>query len=137
MSAGPPAKPHPPLREAPIWRKYGYTLVTAALFIMALAGHWLFAWYAYVDEQLQHNAPVEFQSYLMQVGRDTLENWQSEFLQLIWQVAGLALLLHVSSPQSHENEDRLEAKIDILLKAAKPRQADEIIADLDARYDRH
>jgi hypothetical protein len=32
--------------------------------------------------------------------RDTLENWQSEFLQLIWQVAGLAILLHVGSPQS-------------------------------------
>jgi hypothetical protein len=49
----------------------------------------------------------------------------------------LALLLHVSSPQSHENEDRLEAKVDVLLKAAKPRDADRIIADLDARYDRH
>jgi hypothetical protein len=112
-------------------------LVTAGFFIAALAGHWLLAWHAYVDEQLQHAAPVEFQSYLVQVGRDTLENWQSEFLQLIWQVAGLALLLHVSSPQSHESEDRLEAKIDVLLRAAKPRQADAIIADLDARYDRH
>lgn len=137
MSAGLRTKPHASLREAPIWRKYGYTLVTAAFFLVALAGHWLLGWYAYVDTQLQHNAPVEFQSYLIEIGRDTLENWQSEFLQLIWQVAGLALLLHVSSPQSHENEDRLEAKVDAVLKAVKPREADAIIEDLDEQYDRH
>lgn len=137
MSAIPHAKPNASLRQASIWRKYGYTLVTAAFFLVALAGHWLLGWYAYVDEQLQHNAPIAFQSYLVEIGRDTLENWQSEFLQLIWQVAGLALLLHVSSPQSHENGDRLEAKVDVLLKTVKPRQADEIIAELDAQYDRH
>jgi Domain of unknown function (DUF6766) len=32
--------------------------------------------------------------------RDTLENWQSEFLQLLWQVTGLAILLHVGSPHA-------------------------------------
>ena len=27
-------------------------------------------------------------SYLIHTMRDTLENWQSEFLQLLWQVGG-------------------------------------------------
>lgn len=48
---------------------------------------------------------------------DTLENWQSEFLQLIWQVAGLALLYHIGSPQSNEGNDRLEEKIDLILQS--------------------
>jgi hypothetical protein len=32
------------------------------------------------------------------VCRATLENCQSEFLQLTWQIAGLAILLSVGSP---------------------------------------
>jgi UV DNA damage repair endonuclease len=43
--------------------------------------------------------------------RDNAENWQSEFLQLIWQVAGLAFPLYISSPQSKEGDDRKEEKL--------------------------
>jgi hypothetical protein len=39
-----------------------------------------------------------------------MENWQSEFLQLIWQVAGLSFLWYVGSPQSREEHDRQEEK---------------------------
>ena len=35
-------------------------------------------------------------------------------------VAGLALLLHVGSPQSKEGDDRMEAKIDAILLAVEP-----------------
>jgi hypothetical protein len=45
----------------------------------------------------------------------TLENWQSEFLQLIWQVAGLAFLYFWGSSQSKESDDRIEAKLDEIL----------------------
>jgi hypothetical protein len=66
--------------------------------------------------------------------RDTLENWQSEFLQLIWQVAGLALLLHVGSPQSKEGDDRMEAKIDAILLALEPGKGERILKDIDDEY---
>lgn len=46
----------------------------------------------------------------------TFENWQSEFLQLIWQAAGLALFLFWGSSQSKESDERLEAKVDALLR---------------------
>jgi hypothetical protein len=45
--------------------------------------------------------------YLDEKLRDTFENWQSEFLQLLWQVVGLAYCLHVGSPASKESGDRL------------------------------
>jgi TnpA family transposase len=48
--------------------------------------------------------------------RATFENWQSEFLQLLWQVVGLAYFLYVGSPSSKENDDRMEAKLDALLR---------------------
>jgi hypothetical protein len=48
--------------------------------------------------------------------RDIMENWQSEFLQLMWQVAGLSFLLYVGSPQSKESSERIEEKIDLIMK---------------------
>jgi hypothetical protein len=41
---------------------------------------------------------------------------RTEFLQLVWQAAGLALFYFWGSSQSTESDDRLEAKIDALLK---------------------
>src|SRR4030095_15549891 len=70
-------------------KRKGYLWITLAFFSLSLAGHWMFAWSAFVREQSEHNQPIELRHYLIEVGRDTLENWQSEFLQLIWQVAGL------------------------------------------------
>ena len=69
--------------------------------------------------------------------RDTLENWQSEFLQLIWQVAGLALLLYVGSPQSKESDDRVEAKLDAVLHRLDPENAERLIAEINATYSGH
>ena len=67
--------------------------------------------------------------------RDTFENWQSEFLQLLWQVVGLAYFLYVGSPSSKENDDRMEAKIDSLLRLqAGVDRGQEIIDELDDRY---
>ncbi|GGE53272.1 hypothetical protein GCM10007276_32900 [Agaricicola taiwanensis] len=79
---------------------------------MSIAGHWYFGWKAFVSEQLAHNQPVEMSEYWIIMGRDTFENWQSEFLQLLWQVGGLAYFLYLGSPQSKEGDDRMEAKMD-------------------------
>jgi hypothetical protein len=117
-----------------IWKNYGFVWVTGGFFLVSLAGHWIFAWFAYAAEQQALHQPVEFAGYFVQVMRDTLENWQSEFLQLIWQVAGLAMLLHVGSPQSKEGDDRMEAKIDAILRRLEPDEAERIIAEIDRAY---
>jgi hypothetical protein len=116
--------------------KYGFLWITLLFFIFSLAGHWIFAWFAYVDEQALHGAQVELSSYLIEVSRDTLENWQSEFLQLMWQVAGLAYLLYLGSPQSKEGDDRKEEKIDAILQSVNPKEAETILTHLDKKYPR-
>ncbi len=68
------------------------------------------------------------------MGRDTFENWQSEFLQLLWQVVGLAYFLYVGSPSSKENDDRTEAKIDALLRLVDREKGEALIAELDERF---
>ena len=117
-----------------IWKRYGFVWVTLGFFVFSIIGHWLFGWFSYVNEQAQHNAPVEVSSYVTEMLRETFENWQSEFLQLLWQVGGLAILLWVGSPQSKEGDDRMEAKIDAILAAVDPKNADEIIDEIDREY---
>ena len=95
---------------------------------------WLFGWFAYVNEQRDHGQPVTMSAYGVEMSRDTLENWQSEFLQLLWQVAGLALLLHVGSPQSKEGDDRIEAKVDAILFAVD-KSAEATIKEIDDSYE--
>lgn len=116
------------------FHRYGFAWVTGGFFVISLVGHWLFGWFAYVQEQQSHQQAVLVSSYLVEMMRDTLENWQSEFLQLLWQVAGLAILLHVGSPQSKEGDDRLEAKLDAVLRAVDPKGADRLIDEIDTDY---
>jgi len=117
-----------------IWSRYGYAWVTLGFFLISIIGHWLFGWFAFVDEQLGHGQPPEAGAYVIAMLRDTFENWQSEFLQLLWQVGGLAILLHVGSPQSKEGDDRMEAKIDEILKRVSPEEGEGIIDELDEAY---
>ncbi|HVZ92952.1 MAG TPA: DUF6766 family protein [Phycisphaerales bacterium] len=114
--------------------KYGFLWVTLALFLFSLVGHWVFGWFAFVQEAHAQHEVARVGDYLIQMGRDTLENWQSEFLQLIWQVAGLAYLYYVGSPQSKEGNARLEAKIDFLLSQTEG--GEEKRAELDQLFQR-
>ena len=82
------------------------------------------------------HAPVAVSDYTVQMMRDTLENWQSEFLQLMWQVGGLALLLYVGSPQSKESDERTEAKLDAILEAVDRKEGKKKIAALDRKFQR-
>lgn len=113
------------------WKRYGFAWVTGGFFLISLIGHWIFGWFAYVSEQQALHAAPDVSGYAVEMMRDTLENWQSEFLQLLWQVAGLAMLLYVGSPQSKEGNDRMEAKIDALLREIAPAEADRVIREID------
>ena len=120
-----------------IFKRYGYLWVTLAFLLFSLAGHWFFSWRSYVDEQLSNNKPVQTSEYVDRVLEGTFENWQSEFLQLIWQVGGLTFFLWVGSPQSREGDEREEEKIDALLELINPQEASKIIKRLNTKYPKH
>lgn len=118
------------------WKRYAYGWVTLALFLVSLTGHWVAGWFVFASEQAAHGVAPAVGDWALQMTRDTLENWQSEFLQLLWQVGGLALLLYVGSPQSRESSERVEAKLDALLRHIDPAHGEETIRRLDSRFDR-
>src|SRR3989337_1963144 len=93
-----------------IWTRFGFAWVTSALFILTLTGHWIFGWFAYVNEQAALQQPAEVGAYTVQMMRDTLENWQSEFLQPLWQGGGLRLFFYLSSPHPRAGADTHEER---------------------------
>lgn len=117
-----------------IFGKYAYGWLTLAFFAGSLLLHWYFGWKSFVGEAREHGSAPVFDAYLDQMLRDTFENWQSEFLQLLWQVVGLAYFLYLGSPSSKENDDRMEAKIDVLIKLQAGTRGEEILQDIDRRY---
>jgi hypothetical protein len=106
-----------------VWKGYGYAWVTLGFFLISLVGHWLFGWFAYVSEQQAHAQPIQMSEFLVEIMRDTFENWQSEFLQVFVFIVLTTFLVH---KKSHESPDtdydteaslrRIEAKLDGLEK---------------------
>lgn len=122
-------------RKFGVLGKYSYAWLTLVFFLVSFGLHWYFGWQAFIEESREHGQQPEVSSYLVEMSRDTFENWQSEFLQLLWQVVGLAYFLYLGSPSSKENDDRLEAKIDELLKLqAGDEQGQKLIDKLDDEY---
>ncbi len=117
-----------------IFGKYAYGWITLGFFLVSLVLHWWFGWRSFLNEAQSHHQAAQFTEYLDEMMRDTFENWQSEFLQLMWQVIGLAYFLYVGSPSSKENDDRMEAKVDALMRMVSAEKADQIIDRIDRLY---
>ena len=119
-----------------VWKKKGYVWVTLVFFLVSILLHWLFGWQAFKDEQQAHGQAIIFSSYVIEMMRDTMENWQSEFLQLIWQVAGLSFLWYTGSPQSKEGDDRKEEKLDFIIKKLDPENYSKLMKEWDEKWPR-
>ena len=119
-----------------LFKRYGYAWVTLGFFLVSLALHFYFGWATFRDDAAQHGATAEMGEFLNQWGRDVFENWQSEFLQLLWQVAGLAYFLYIGSPSSKENDDRMEAKLDALIRINAGEEGDRLVKQLDELFAR-
>lgn len=118
-------------------RRYAYAWITVGFFLISLALHWYFGWQDYSADAAEHGQPPAFSDFSNEILRETFENWQSEFLQLLWQVVGLAYFLYVGSPSSKENDDRVEAKIDALLQIVGKKDGEKMIDQLDREFVRH
>ncbi|MBW8882012.1 MAG: hypothetical protein JF615_11535 [Asticcacaulis sp.] len=117
-------------------RRYAYAWITLAFFAISIVAHWIFGWFAYVNDAHDHHQAPEIMPWLVEMGRDTFENWQSEFLQLLWQVVGLAYFLYVGSPSSKEGDDRMEAKLDALLELVGRERGLELTREIDESHER-
>ena len=77
-----------------------------------------------------HGQPIVVSGYTVQMLRDTLENWHSEF-----EVGGLVVFLSLGSPQSREGDERKAAKLDAILRQLGP-DGERVIAELHQKFPR-
>jgi hypothetical protein len=94
---------------------YSFAIVTGTLFLLSWVGQFVFQLMEVRNDAAEHGQAFEWLEFWPQFLASTFENWQSEFLQLVWQAAGLAMFYFWGSSQSREGNDRIEAKLDRLL----------------------
>jgi hypothetical protein len=90
------------------WKNFGLSIAFCTLFFAAWLGQGIAEWQRFVDEQHTHQQPVEVVDFVQEFAQSTLENWQSEFLQLFSFVVLSALLIHRGSSESRDSDDRME-----------------------------
>lgn len=95
-------------RGAKVWRDFGLSIAFCILFLSSWAMQGIVQWQQFTDEQRTHGESVEAGDFVASFAQSTLENWQSEFLQLFSFVVLSALLIHKGSAESKDSDDRME-----------------------------
>lgn len=105
-----------------IWKNYSLSIVLFALFMLSWGLQTHAGWKQFVSEQRQHRQTAEWfgqDGYAYAWLQDTMENWQSEFLQLLAFVVLSTYFIHRHSRQSRDGDDEMMQKIDRLEKMVR------------------
>jgi hypothetical protein len=94
-----------------VWREFGLGLILMLLFFGTWVGQGITQWQTFTDEQRSHGDPIEMGDFAAEFGQSTLENWQSEFLQLFAFVVLAALFIHKGSAESKDGDDEIQASL--------------------------
>jgi phosphotransferase system glucose/maltose/N-acetylglucosamine-specific IIC component len=94
-----------------VWREFSLGLVLMVLFLVSWIAQGIAEWQTYTDEQHAHGEAVELGGFLSSFAQSTLENWQSEFLQLFAFVVLAALYVHRGSAESKDSDEKVEASL--------------------------
>jgi hypothetical protein len=94
-----------------VWREFSLGLSLMVLFFVTWVGQGIAQWQTYTDEARDHGESVEFGGFLSSFAHSTLENWQSEFLQLFAFVVLAALYVHRGSAESKDSDEKMEASL--------------------------
>jgi hypothetical protein len=99
-----------------IWANFALSIGFCILFLTSWAAQGVAQWDQFRSEQAAHGEPVRVQEFISDFAQSTLENWQSEFLQLFSFVVMSALFLHRGSAESKDSDDRIEAAVNRIEK---------------------
>lgn len=98
-------------RQRTIWREFSLGLCLMVLFLLTWIAHGIVEWQTFTDEQQAQGQEVTAGDFAATFAQSTLENWQSEFLQLFAFVSLAALYIHKGSAESKDSADRMEASL--------------------------
>src|SRR3954454_11858413 len=98
-------------RDKSVWRQFGLGIALMLLFFVTWFGQGISQWQTYTDEQRAHGEEVTAGDFVSEFSQSTLENWQSEFLQLFAFVSLAALYVHKGSAESKDSDEKVEAAL--------------------------
>jgi hypothetical protein len=98
-------------------RRWGAVYLLILLFAGSWIGQFVTQLTEFTNTQLTHGQPFEWSQYWPEFFRSTFENWQSEWLQLVFQAILLLGAKHWIFRVDAEDLERIEAKIDDLKDA--------------------
>lgn len=90
-----------------VWREFSLGIALLVLFLVTWIAHGVAEWQTFTDEQRSHGESTQAGDFVAEFAQSTLENWQSEFLQLFAFVSLAALYIHKGSAESKDGEERL------------------------------
>ncbi len=93
------------------WKHFGLSIVFCGLFLLSWIAQGVAEWRTFVDEQRAHDEPVLVSDFVAEFSQSTLENWQSEFLQLFSFVVLSALLIHKGSAESKDSDEEMQRSL--------------------------
>jgi hypothetical protein len=94
-----------------ILRDFGLSLALTSLFFGTWLAHGIAEWQTFTDEQREHGEAATVGDFVASFAQSTLENWQSEFLQLFAFVVLAGLYIHKGSSESKDGTEKLEASL--------------------------
>ena len=122
-----------PTGLARAWRDYGLSIALFALFAVSFFLHAISGWMQYSADQEQHGQQPTLlgdDGYGWYFAEWTLQNWQSEFLELGVIVVLSSFLIHKGSAESKDSDDemkelleKIEAKLDKLEAEEPPKRS--------------
>ncbi|MFI5707093.1 DUF6766 family protein [Kribbella sp. NPDC051620] len=95
-------------------RRWGAVYVLAVLFVGSWLGQFFTQLSEFRSDQQEHGQAFQWADYLTNFFASTFENWQSEWLQLVFQAILLLGAKHLIFRVDAEDMERLEAKVDKL-----------------------
>jgi hypothetical protein len=107
-----------------LWRNYSLSITLAVLFLLSWLGQLVTQWFNWANDQREHGQALEVGQFLWQFWTSTLENWQSEFLQLLTFVVLTSFLIHRQSPESKDSDEQMQQSLDRIEKRLKALEAE-------------
>jgi hypothetical protein len=92
-------------------RDYALGWVLLSLFVVFWVGQTVVGWQEFVAEQAGHGSEAQVfgeSGYVWNWARTTLENWQSEMLQLFAMVVLTSFLIFRGSPESKDGDEEMK-----------------------------
>ncbi len=92
-----------------IWQNYNLTIILACLFTVSWILQTWTGWHKFAAEQQAHGEIAQWfgpSGYVWSWAAATMENWQSEFLQLLTFVVLTAYFIHRGSHESKDSDEK-------------------------------